>query len=741
LRRLRIPSSSIVTKLILVNLILLLTVGGVVIISFVLTRQFSTTLNELIDNEVSRVIDNAALSRNLNHVFAETQLLLNTFTHNNDILKDEGQRLLTDMSNTVSVRSAEDPIRKYLIEFHKHLKLLFEQCTYMVQITDEIQFLEREIEAEITALDNLVTKIFIRRTVEGKDYELYSLEDISASIPDYRSILLQIALEINTVKHAYYGSEEIKWYSSEQQVLSLFTDLIAGLNTVNTSGAELSGPGRELIESVQLYQEKIIIFYQEIHHFQTLFSDLNKAQGLVISEIAGIDEEISRTSSRIKDILAEKINSSRGVMILLLIIVIILMISSGIHIVRLTQPIIILTKSAAKIAAGNLDIQINQRRDDEIGQLARSFIHMRDAIKQQIGTLKNEIDERKRIEQALRESEGKFRAAFEQAFVGIAMVDINGRFIQVNNRLCNILGYSMEELLDLDFKKITHPEDIKIDMKYIQLVLKGDIDTYIIVKRYIHKTGRIVWIQLYSSVFRNNEGKIKYAIAVVDDITERKLAEEKLHAALEEKEVLLRELYHRTKNNMQVIRSLLMLQSESLKTPEVETLVHETEKRIQAMALVHQMLYQSNDLSRIRLDEYLQNLIPLLRQSHNTTFKNINLILDVREVTVIIDTAIPCGLILNEIITNAFKHAFPDNRKGEVKIRLLRNESGLIELHVSDNGIGVPKGFDFRNQQTLGLQTIFAIAEQQLQGKIIVELNNGVSWHISFKDNIYTPGV
>jgi two-component sensor histidine kinase len=221
----------------------------------------------------------------------------------------------------------------------------------------------------------------------------------------------------------------------------------------------------------------------------------------------------------------------------------------------------------------------------------------------------------------------------------------------------------------------------------------------------------------------------------------RQKAEEQLKAALEEKVVLLRELYHRTKNNMEVIRSMLALQAAHSRNELVESAFKDAENRIQAMALVHQKLYQSQDLSRIDLHEYIQDLAHLLIGSYQISSQRISLMLDIEPVSVLIDTAIPCGLVLNELISNALKHAFPGDIKGEITIRLFRTDQEDIELQFSDNGIGVPNGFDFRTQETLGLQTIFAVTEHQLQGQVHFEVQNGITSYIRLKSDLYTARV
>jgi two-component sensor histidine kinase len=221
----------------------------------------------------------------------------------------------------------------------------------------------------------------------------------------------------------------------------------------------------------------------------------------------------------------------------------------------------------------------------------------------------------------------------------------------------------------------------------------------------------------------------------------REHAEDALRASLHEKEILLRELYHRTKNNMNVIQSMLTLQAASSQHREVERIATDIGHKIQAMSLVHQKLYQSHDLSRIQFQEYLPELAHLLQESYALSPSRIALTLDIAPVSALIDTAIPCGLLVNELLSNAFKHAFPDGREGEIHIHLTTDEQGMMTLQVSDNGVGVASGFDFRAQDSLGLQSIVMIAEHQLQGAVVFTANPGVTCQIQFTDTHYQPRV
>ena len=160
-----------------------------------------------------------------------------------------------------------------------------------------------------------------------------------------------------------------------------------------------------------------------------------------------------------------------------------------------------------------------------------------------------------------------------------------------------------------------------------------------------------------------------------------------------------------------------------------------------AIALVHQKLYQSQDLSRISMQDYLQELSALIMRGYTCADQNVALKLEVAPLSMLLDTAIPCGLILNELLTNALKYAFTDGRQGEIVVSMTVNKQGSITLQVSDNGVGVPPGFDFRAQETLGLQSVVMITEHQLQGTVAFSAVQGVTCQIQFTDIYYQPRI
>lgn len=220
--------------------------------------------------------------------------------------------------------------------------------------------------------------------------------------------------------------------------------------------------------------------------------------------------------------------------------------------------------------------------------------------------------------------------------------------------------------------------------------------------------------------------------------SDQKLAEQKIMRSLREKDTMIRELYHRTKNNMQIIQSMLSLQArESLDNIELQNIVKNIDGRIMAMSLVQQLLYRSKDLSRVSMGEYINELSSLIMESYGIDTDKVSLDIKVKDIFFMLDMAVPFGIILNELMTNSVKYAFPFGRKGVITISLGRGNKGKFLLHYSDNGVGVPGGFDFRNQSSLGLKFIYIIGEQQMNGRIEMSNDNGVKFEFEFDDNLY----
>jgi two-component sensor histidine kinase len=218
------------------------------------------------------------------------------------------------------------------------------------------------------------------------------------------------------------------------------------------------------------------------------------------------------------------------------------------------------------------------------------------------------------------------------------------------------------------------------------------------------------------------------------EIAERARAEEQVRASLQEKEVLLKEIHHRVKNNLQAVASLLYLQSKSVKDEEIREMFHESRSRIRSMALSHERLYQSQDLARVDFAEYARNLTHHLFRSYGVDPDVIKLKINAEDIFLGIDTAVPCGLIINELVSNSLKHAFPDGTAGEVRIELRADHNGGLTLVVSDDGVGLPEDLEFRDAESLGLQLVNNLSVAQLGGTIELDRSGGTAFKITFTD-------
>lgn len=351
----------------------------------------------------------------------------------------------------------------------------------------------------------------------------------------------------------------------------------------------------------------------------------------------------------------------------------------------------------------------------------------------------HDITERKLSEEALLISEERLRQSVRVSNLGIFDHDHLSETIYWSAHQREIYGWGPDETVTLlAFIDCIHPEDrqrIAADVRRAHDPA-GD-GLYDVEHRIIHPDGSVRWVITRSQTFFSGEGGARRpvrTIGAVRDITERKMAEERIGQSLREKETLLRELYHRTKNNMQIITSLLNLQSQAIDDKKTLQILEDTKNRIHSMALVHEKLYKAKDLSQVNLRNYVADLAASLMDSHQIIKGKISLLLDIDNIPVSIDTITPCGLVINELMTNTLKYAFPGNRAGKITVSAHLNADGIIELRFSDDGIGLPEGLDLEKPKSLGLKIVHALVETQLQGKMVVERAHGTGFVISFKE-------
>jgi PAS domain S-box-containing protein len=470
-----------------------------------------------------------------------------------------------------------------------------------------------------------------------------------------------------------------------------------------------------------------------------------------------------------------------------------------------------------------------------------------------------DITAAKRAEKELKLNEEKYRAIYNQAYIGIALVGTdNDTYIDVNQRLCDMLGYSAEEMRKKTVQELRKPGDLSrlpAGKEFIERGFERIIDEH----RYGHRNGSVVIVNVTISLVRSEDMKPLYFVyvyedltpkrraeeqiriqaaklnavfessshmiwtvdkytrltsfnqnqadwikrhfgvtpyvglsmgtgkmisseehnnfwnqklaltfagtsqsfeiatekngekswreiflnpifdendrvveisCIANDITDKKMVDEQIRLSLKEKEVLLKEVHHRVKNNLQVISSILNLQSSYVKDKRVLEILLESQNRIKSMAFVHESLYQTKDFSNISFREYVENISRNLVHSYAATDSPPLLNLDLDDIQLNLDIAIPCGLIINELLTNSLKYAFPVGKQGKIDIAI-RKKASNITINISDNGKGLPKEIDFRNTESLGLQLVVSLVEQ-INGKIRLDTKKGTKFTIEF---------
>lgn len=342
--------------------------------------------------------------------------------------------------------------------------------------------------------------------------------------------------------------------------------------------------------------------------------------------------------------------------------------------------------------------------------------------------------ERKKAEEALKESEARLAGAQKVAKLGNWEWDLITNKVSFSDEMYQIFGVTPKEHND-DFysflKKFIHPDDRDAAKKSLETFLKEKKpvkwDYRIILpdnsERIIHGEARTAF---------DDGGNLNKVFGTIQDITERKKIEEELQTSLEEKEMLLREIHHRVKNNLIVISSLLSLQADYIKDKTSREMFLESQSRAKSMALIHERLYQSTDLKRIDFGDYIRTLCMDLYRTYVSNPEQIKLHLNLKPVPVDINTAIPCGLIINELVSNTMKHAFPEDKMGDINIEFHSKDKNLI-LSVQDNGVGFPQDIDFKNTESLGLSIVNSLVGQ-IDGEIEMVVNGGTKFTITFPE-------
>ena len=395
------------------------------------------------------------------------------------------------------------------------------------------------------------------------------------------------------------------------------------------------------------------------------------------------------------------------------------------------------TKVVGRITEdGSLANEIINRKKD--GTFFISFLSA-SLIKNESGEtmgamgVSRDITSLKKAEEELRLSEERHRAIYDQAYIGISRIAKMGRFLLVNERLCDMLGYDADELYKKTFYELGVQEEVEESLVDWDQLLSGKIKNFSREQTYVRKDGELLSANVTVSLVRDSNDSPNYFVAVFEDITERKEHERQLEESIKEKEVLLKEVHHRVKNNMQVISSILNLQSSYIDDETALSILRESQDRIKSMSFVHESLYQSNTLSEVNFSEYIRNIAGNLFHSYGRPEGGISMQYELEEVFLNLDTSIPCGLIINEVVSNCLKYAFAGKEKGVIRIEFSKLSDGKLKLIIGDDGIGLPSNFDIENAETLGLQLVTTLVTQ-VSGELDIKTNKGTQFSIVFKE-------
>jgi len=339
-----------------------------------------------------------------------------------------------------------------------------------------------------------------------------------------------------------------------------------------------------------------------------------------------------------------------------------------------------------------------------------------------------DISERRRVEEELLLSR-QFNALILEAIPDPVFVkDSAHRFVLVNDALCAILGQSAEAIMGKTDTDFVSRDEAAVFIERDDLVLEtGRPDLY--EERLTDSQGQVHILVTRKGLFVDPTGK-RFIVGVIRDVTDDKAREGQLRDSLLEKEVLLKEVHHRVKNNLQIISSLLFLQKDIISDPAVQDIFEESRNRIASMALIHEELYRSGDLARVDLKEYLERLAPKVVQSLRGS-KSIGFALNLAECRVSVDKAIPFGLAINELLTNAVKHGFADADAGNIRVAMVC-EDGMIRAVVEDDGVGLPEGFHPDAVRSLGMQLVVQLT-RQLRGSLTFgSSSQGAAFRLTF---------
>jgi len=378
-----------------------------------------------------------------------------------------------------------------------------------------------------------------------------------------------------------------------------------------------------------------------------------------------------------------------------------------------------------------------------------------------------DVSDRESALEALRESEGRYRTLFDQAAYAIVVENEDGEIVDGNCAAAMLTGYESNEIVSMKMSDLSLPAgagtsddtygavECNSPTEMVVLHRDGSLIPVEVNRAHLKTGGKTLVLSIVNDItdrkkaeaaLREAHQELEKRVAerteelleankrLEQEITQRKIAEEHITRSLKEKEALLQEVHHRVKNNLQIISSLLALQTTHVRDEKTREVLTDSQSRIRSMAFIHEHLYQSQDLARIDFGAYMRDLMGALLQSYSHAGNRVSLKPELEPVFLGVGTALPCGLIINELVSNCLRHAFPEGRGGEILVRLRCIEAHQYELSVIDNGVGLPEELDYRQSNSLGLRLVTNLTELQLRGSLYVSSHNGTTVRVEFQD-------
>jgi PAS domain S-box-containing protein len=433
-----------------------------------------------------------------------------------------------------------------------------------------------------------------------------------------------------------------------------------------------------------------------------------------------------------------------GIVVFVVTIAMVIAISTAV-----TSPLKTVRETVLRVQAGDFSRRTGLTAEDEIGEVGKAFDVMMDrlqdaytrleqvnrTLEQRVAIrtreLQEEVDEHKETELSLRRSEELFRQLAENVREVFWIRDLRSdEIVYVSPAFEDVWGIPRKQLnlSDAEFPPSLHAEDRERVWESQANAKNGSRmsdEEY----RIVLPDGSVRWIRSRMFPIYDREGKLYRVAGLAEDHTERRLKDDTLRASLREKEILLKEVHHRVKNNLQVISSLLNLQAMEIGDPTTRELFRESQHRVRSMATVHERLYRSGNFAQIDFGEYLESVTRDLTRAFRR--EGVSCTIRADRVLLPIDTAIPCGLIVNELVSNALKHAFSDGEEGIIEVELRARPNREVELIVRDNGRGFPADKDFRSMASMGMNLVLSLTEQ-ICGTIDLDRSGGTRFRIVF---------